>query len=267
MISYFRLFDKYVSVSKVSINNTFVYAGEIAYRCTFMMVILYVFTQLWGAAYTGNEVIAGFTYTQVIWYLVITETLLLSKIAIGQTVSNEVISGSLAYTLGKPYHYMVYNFFQGLGDSIVRLCINFLGGSLLAVLLVGAFPGDFWVIIPVLLTVLFAILIDFFISAVIGLMAFFTEDVSGFFFIYQKILFIFGGLLIPLDFFPSWLKTISEALPFHLILYGPAKLFVDFSWALFTSTVLQQLIWVLGLGLLLEVLYRIGGKKVVTNGG
>lgn len=267
MTSYLRSIDKYISITKVSLNNTFVYAGEIAYRCTFMIVILYVFTQLWGAAYTGDETIAGFNYTQVIWYLVITETLLLSKIAIGQIVSREVISGSLAYTLGKPYHYMIYNFFQGFGESLVRLCINFIGGSSLAILLVGFFPGKFWVIIPVLVTVIFAILIDFFISAVIGLIAFFTEDVSGFFFIYQKILFIFGGLLIPLDFFPSWLKSFSEALPFHLILYGPAKLFVDFSWELFTSTLLQQLIWALGLGLLLEVLYRLGGKKVVTNGG
>jgi ABC-2 type transport system permease protein len=199
--------------------------------------------------------------------LVMTETILLSKITVGNVISNEVISGTLAYTLGRPYHYMLYNFFNGVGESVIRLLINFVGGSVLVWLLVGPMPAQWWMVFPLLLTILLAFILDFCITVLIALLAFFTEDVSGFFFIYQKILFILGGLLIPLDFFPDWLQAVSQALPFQLVLYAPAALFVNFSWDAFTSVLLQQAVWVALFGILLEVMYRIGGRKVSVNGG
>ena len=40
-------------------------------------------------------------------------------------------------------------------------------------------------------------------TVMIGLSAFMVEDVSAFMWIYQKLAFIFGGMLIPLDFYPQ----------------------------------------------------------------
>jgi ABC-type uncharacterized transport system permease subunit len=38
--------------------------------------------------------------------------------------------------------------------------------------------------------------------------------------IHNKFLLTLGGTLIPLDLFPSWLATLSRALPFASVMYA-----------------------------------------------
>ena len=78
---------------------------------------------------------------------------------------------------------------------------------------------------------------------------------------------LLGGLLIPLDFFPSWLKTISLNLPFAWIIYGPARLFVDPSLARLGIVLLRQGIWLAVVGGTVWLLYRRAVTRLVINGG
>lgn len=50
--------------------------------------------------------------------------------------------------------------------------------------------------------------------ALIGLAAFLVEETNSFELIYQKAVFILGGMLLPLDMFPEWLQRIARLLPF-----------------------------------------------------
>jgi ABC-2 type transport system permease protein len=110
-------------------------------------------------------------------------------------------------------------------------------------------------------------LIDFCIAALIGLAAFAVEEVAAFDWIYQKILFILGGMLIPLDFFPGWLRTISQASPFAYMIYGPARLFVEPSPERFFALFLGQIVWLAVLGAIVTVSYRRGMHWLAINGG
>jgi ABC-2 type transport system permease protein len=101
----------------------------------------------------------------------------------------------------------------------------------------------------------------------IGLSAFLVEDVSALMWIYQKLAFIFGGMLIPLDFYPQWLQAIAQALPFSSITYGPARLFVTPTVDLFVSVMALQMIWIVILVLLLTFAYRRGVAYLTVNGG
>jgi ABC-2 type transport system permease protein len=79
--------------------------------------------------------------------------------------------------------------------------------------------------------------------------------------------FIFGGLLIPLDFYPQWLQTICKAMPFSSTVYGPARLFVSPTLELFVSVMLLQVMWIAILGLCLTLVYRRGLAQLTVNGG
>jgi ABC-2 type transport system permease protein len=103
--------------------------------------------------------------------------------------------------------------------------------------------------------------------SIIGLLAFVTEDVQSFRLIYQKFVFILGGLMIPLDFLPDWLHNIARVLPFNLTTYAPAKLFVAFSWQQFGQIILLQLFWLAILGGLLYRQYRWATQRLAVNGG
>jgi ABC-2 type transport system permease protein len=122
-------------------------------------------------------------------------------------------------------------------------------------------------LLGVLITILLAIVLDFCAEGLIGLLAFFTEDVASFALIYQKILFILGGMMIPIDFLPGWLRDLSLALPFNYAVYAPARLFVQFDWTRWLNTVAGQLIWIGVLAVGLNLMYRWGVRRVSINGG
>jgi ABC-2 type transport system permease protein len=109
--------------------------------------------------------------------------------------------------------------------------------------------------------------LNFCITCLIGLSAFLVEDVSSFMLIYQKLVFILGGFLIPLSFYPPWLQAIAKALPFAAMIYGPSQLFVAPSLQLFENVLLMQSIWIVILGSVLVISFRRGVTYLTVNGG
>jgi ABC-2 type transport system permease protein len=101
----------------------------------------------------------------------------------------------------------------------------------------------------------------------IGLAAFVTEEVRAFEWIYQKLIFILGGFLIPLDLYPAWLQPIAKATPFAQAIYGPARFFVDPSLERFGQVLLGQWLWLAVLFGLLAFLYQQSTQRLAINGG
>jgi ABC-2 type transport system permease protein len=118
-----------------------------------------------------------------------------------------------------------------------------------------------------LVTLTGAWLLHFCVNALIGLASFAVEEVTPFEWIYQKLVFILGGMLVPLDFYPPWLQTIARSLPFAYMMYGPARLFVRPDPILFVQILLGQLLWLAVIGSLLAFVFSHGMKRLAINGG
>jgi ABC-2 type transport system permease protein len=103
--------------------------------------------------------------------------------------------------------------------------------------------------------------------ALIGLAAFVVEETNSFELIYQKLVFILGGFLFPLDMFPTWLQKIAYALPFPYMMYAPARLFVKPEVDLFWQMLGGQAVWVIVFVLVLSLVYRRSEKLLTVNGG
>jgi ABC-2 type transport system permease protein len=260
---------KYGAITITNLQNQLAYVWDALGRAVFIILIMFVFVQLWSAAYAsqGATEIAGLTLADTIWYFLIAEMVELGKFRHDQRISDEVKDGSIAYTLNRPYNYLAYHFFNGLGETVVKMVLIFLLG--LPIVLWYAGPTTIsWPALPaVLLVVFLALVLDFCMASSIGQMAFVTEDTFSFRLIYQKLMFILGGLLIPLDFLPEWLRRIARLLPFSQVTYAPAKLFVAFDAQLFWATLALQLIWILFMGSLLFLQYRWATRRLVVNGG
>jgi ABC-2 type transport system permease protein len=224
--------------------------------------------QLWNATYRamGQTSIAGLSLNATMWYFMVAETIVLSKPRLSLTIAEQVRDGSVAYLLNKPYNFMLYQFSVALGDGLMRLVFNVAAGGAIVWWMVGA-PPDLYGVPLVLVAIALGWLIDCTMTALIGLTAFVTEDVAAFDWIYSKFMLILGGTLIPLDFFPDWLRGIAQALPFAYATYGPARLFVAPDLARFTALILGQALWLAALGTLLTLAYRRGVMWLTINGG
>lgn len=260
--------SKYLAIFRATLSNSLAYPGELVGRALMILPFMWIFFQLWRVTFgaAGAEQINGLTLGMTLWYLMLAETIEISRPRLGRTISDAVKDGSIAYILSKPYDFLLYHYSNAMGETIFRALLNALLGGTLVWLLVGPPPHFLgWPLVA--LTIMAAWTVNFCITAMIGLLAFVVEDVSAFEWIYQKLAFIFGGLLIPLDFYPTWLQSIAKALPFSSIIYGPARLFIEPSLLAFASTFGLQLFWILSLSLLLGFFYRRSLAYLSVNGG
>jgi len=259
---------KYLSIFKIQLVNSLAYPGELIGRSLLIVPFMWIFHQLWSVTFqaSGVDTINGMTVRDTLWYLMIAETIELGRPRISRTVAENVKDGSIAYLLNKPYDFMLYQFSASMGELVFRTLTNLLFGGAVVWALVGPPPHlESWPM--AFIAMIGAWIINFCINALIGLAAFVAEDVAPFEWIYQKLAFIFGGLLIPLDFYPAWLQNVSRYLPFSSTLYAPARLFVAPDASQFGALVGLQIAWIAVLVLLLTFAYRRSLAYLTVNGG
>jgi len=259
---------KYGAIAGTQVQNSLAYPLDLAGRALSILLFLWVFVHLWEKAFAGAGVstIGGLTYADTLWYLLITETIVLSKPRIAEDIARSVRDGSVAYILNKPYDFALYHFASGLGDSLARAVVTLLAGGLLVWVNAGPPPSLLGVALaPAAMLAAWAI--DFCMSALIGLSAFVVEDVSAFDWIYSKLVLILGGVLIPLEFFPERLGAVAAALPFAWTAWAPARLFVAPDAGMLATVLVGQLAWAVVLGGSSWWAQRAGSKRLAINGG
>ena len=86
------------------------------------------------------------------------------------------------------------------------------------------------------------------------------------FWLYSKIILVLGTMF-PIEFFPGVLQSIIRYSPIYVTCYGPAKLFVDFSYTSAIEILISQVVY-LGISwLLCYTLYQKGVRKLNVTGG
>ena len=260
--------QKYLAIFKIQIINSAAYPLDLATRSITMILFMYIFASLWDATYRamGQTAIAGLSLRDTLWYLMIAETIVLSKPRLAHTIAESVKDGSIAYLLNKPYNFLLYHFSVAFGDGTLRLVFNAIAGGAIVWLMVGP-PPELIGIPLVLIAVAGAWVIDCTMTALVGLTAFITEDVAAFDWIYSKLILILGGTLIPLDFFPDWLRGLVTALPFAYTVYAPARFFVAPDLARLALLLAGQGFWIAILALILTIVFQRGMTRLTINGG
>lgn len=101
----------------------------------------------------------------------------------------------------------------------------------------------------------------------VGISAFWLQEVSPFNWIWEKLLFALGGLILPLSVYPLWIQKIAYFTPFPAILGQRSALAIDFSFTEALYVMLSLFFWgLLALGCL-SLLYRKGLKILNVEGG
>ena len=263
-----RTAAKYFAIFRTQLINAMAYPADLFSRSFMMIIFMWVFFQLWRVTYasTGQTAISGLTLADTLWYLMIAETVLLSKPRLGQDIAMQVKDGSIAYLLNKPYNFLLYQLSISLGESLMRMAVNLVFGGAVVWAVVGP-PPHISALPLVLVAIMIAWTLDFCIIALIGLMAFVQEDVSAFEWIYSKLVLVLGGVLIPLDFFPEWLRNLSLTLPFAYTTYAPARLFIDPTFENVIRLLGGQLAWLALLAAALGLVFARGMRRLAINGG
>ena len=114
----------------------------------------------------------------------------------------------------------------------------------------------------ILLMIILAFVSELLISYLIGLIAFWADEVDGIFTTVDRLRKFFSGGYFPLNFLPPIFVTASFSLPFAYSFFVPAQLYlkkIDISAGI--RGIFIQLIWIALLYGIIRLLWRRGLKK------
>jgi ABC-2 type transport system permease protein len=260
---------RYLFVGRIAARQQWAYRGELLMRSVSMVIFMGIFIALWTTAYGvgGQEEVAGYSLAQMVWYLGMAETVALSTSRIFLDISEAVKSGDVAYTLGRPVRYPFFQVANSLGNSAPRFVLNLVTAALVVFLGTGRVAGTLSGLLAFVGMAALALVLDALVAVLIGLTAFWLEEVMPVYLIYQKLLFSIGGLFLPLEVLPAWLRRVSEWLPFRFITYAPARAFVAFDAGEVARTVGGQLVYVGVLTGVVLLVWRVAQRRMVVHGG
>lgn len=232
----------------------------------FLLTCLLVFAYLWKivAAKMG---VAHLHPNQLLWYIALNEWVLISLPNIHIEIEQDLRSGKLAYLLPRPISYLNSIFFEGLGTLTINLLVLGIVTFLFTWWQIGNFPFDVPSLIILLALGILAGSVGVIFQMLVGISAFWLQEVSPFNWIWEKLLFALGGLILPLAVYPLWIQKIAQFTPFPAILGQRSALAIDFSLSEALNVMISLLFWgLLALGCL-SFLYRKGIKMLNIGGG
>jgi ABC-2 type transport system permease protein len=260
-----RSLSKYAAFARIAAVHAASARGELYGRMVFFAVILGVFSSLWQAvAEAGMPMVAE--ASTLVWYLAATEWILLSPPAIHVDIEGEVRRGDVAYQLVRPFSYLMSVAAQGLGSLLVRAPLLALTAFGCAFAFTGRVP-DARAFVYLMPFGLFAMVLVHGLYVLTGLTAFWLGDVSPVFWIGQKLLFILGGLMLPLALYPEWMQQVSRFTPFPSLLAGPAGFMIGGGAPEAWTLAMSLCVWGLTIALTALLMFRRAVRTLQVNGG
>jgi ABC-2 type transport system permease protein len=222
---------------------------------------------LWAMIYENGGV-EGYSYNQIVWYLILTEFISFAcRTTVHSSISEDVKTGSIAYQISRPVHYLFFQFANYLGQILVNAILFGAFAIFLGILYVGKLSTfSIYEIPAVVLSLLLSMVLNYFSLMTIGLCAFSIEDNFAIYLIYQKLGFILG-MFLPLEFLPIWLQPIAKCMPFSYVYWAPAKLFVNYSFDVIVEVIPGQIVWTTFSIILCLFVYSRGIRRIQVNGG
>ncbi|MFF8433520.1 ABC transporter permease [Streptomyces bacillaris] len=113
-----------------------------------------------------------------------------------------------------------------------------------------------------------ALLVNQLLGLLLGLVSFWTLEVSGALMAYRFVAQFFSGALVPLWFMPGPVRTAAEWLPFQATAYTPAAVYLgQVEGAGIVAALGVQLAWIGALGALAAYVWSRARRRVMSQGG
>jgi len=224
----------------------------------------------WLAVYGARRRVGSYTRGDIItYYLVIGLAWYIIGGRINAQIARGIKDGTLAQHLLKPYAAPVYYI---MGEQTWKI-VSLLLALPVYVALVVVFRHDLHLALTpsrVTLTLLATVCgasVFIALEVIIGLLAFWTTDTRNLFEVYDLLLLLASGELVPLALFPSWLSPALTALPFRYTFSFPVEVFLGkLDAARIVTGFLWQLGWLLALAALARLLWTRGLRRYSAAG-
>lgn len=260
----------YFYVYKIQILKSMAYKFDVYGNIIMQTIIMIATAFFWKALFRNADSIGGVTVDTMLTYTVVSSLVsVLLTTNVEWRITDSVRKGTIAVDLMRPVNIFRVFFAENLGGVTALIFQNlipiFLIGSLIIKL---PLPNSKTDGLLFLVSIVLAFLINWYIAVIFGIWAFKVIEMSALIQVKKHLIRLLSGSMIPIWFFPDWLKNILECLPFVYIYQMPISIYVgQYSRESLEKGLILQLFWAIGLCLLKNYLEKRVVKSVMIQGG
>ncbi len=264
------MISAYFHIAKRRFLDKLVYRLDFYTGLVLGVIYLFVRVAVWRGLYGGREMVAETTLLETITYTVIASLVAHAiSIRVSADVEDKIHTGDLAYDLLRPVSPRVRLFAESFGDIFGDIIIRSVPPTIVGVLVFGLLPpASIGHLLAAFATLALGVLIILMLELIFTSLGFWllrTRPVSNF---YNAFAALLSGSIVPLWFFPTWLRGIADALPFKLAAFVPIAFYMGkIPMSELGLTLLTQIVWIVALGSLQQLLWSRGIRRMVIQGG
>jgi ABC-2 type transport system permease protein len=225
---------------------------------------------LFAAAAAAGGTIAGYDRLALSTYSWLAQGMLAVILAFPRAdLAERVRTGDIAIDLGRPVHPILAWLAEDLGRAGQACLIRFFAPLAVGGLVFGLRVPEHAVTGPLfVLSGLLAVVVSFGARLLVNLAAFWILDVRGLLTLYMVGSNVLSGFIVPVAFFPGWLKAVAYATPFPWMLQTPVDVAVERLSGVDAVIALGiQAVWAAGLLAGAALVLSRGTRRLVVQGG
>ncbi len=231
------------------------------------------------AFFTHTTSTQPINFREAVGYIWLVQGFLFAVVPWGgdKDIQELIRSGTVGYDLLRPTD--LYNFWLTRALALRTAPIILRAIPLLCIVvfifpLVGisqwslAFAPSFASFVAFLISFIGAIILSSALTMLFTVSMMWTISGEGVNNIFPTFILIFSGMIVPLPFFPEWIKPLLNVLPFSGLVDKPFRIFIgNLPPNLLPSVLLHQAFWIFVLVFIGRLLVNRGVRKLVIQGG
>lgn len=232
-------------------------------RCGILLILYhYVFK-------INNKSINGIGFREAAWSIFFYFAFSVLRLRdLSRLIMQDVRSGNVEILFSKPISYLLYRSWWQLGLGLYSFIVlaPTLSSVLYFIIGIPEIMKNVIFLPSLFLVIVFGAILSLLIYTVIGLLAFWIEDILPLYWIVDKTIMILGGSYLPVAMFPRYLYLVAKYSPFgatHFITQTTTAPWQT-NWMNFLFI---QLCWIIIFWWLVSFLFTNARTKVSVNGG
>jgi ABC-2 type transport system permease protein len=266
---------KYWHVINIGLQNNLTYRFNFLARTLFGFIPLTAVLLLWQTIYStkgGGAMVSSYTLAQMIFYYLIV-AVVDALTAVNEDdwqIAADIKDGNISQFLLKPVDYLWFRLCLFLSGRMTYMAVAFIPLTLFILYLREYFvpPANLATFGLFVVSLGLTALLQFFISYMMAMLAFWVLEVSTFIFILYAFEYIASGHLFPLDILPPALERALYFTPFPYQLYFPVGIYMGkTTGAALARGFAMQILWVIFAFCAARFAWQRGIKKYAAVGG
>lgn len=238
-------------------------SGGLVVSGVFVMVVVAALSALWNAAADANGGdIVGYSGLALAWYITASEIATISlRMQFIDELGEEIGTGRVDTALLRPVSMLWAVWGAQIGGMLPRFAVCCAAAVPLTLLAFGP-PPDSAAAALAVPAMLLAVVVNITAQHCFAAASFWVRNARATWFVYQKFVFVVGGMLIPIEVLPGWMETTARWLPFMAMAYVPGRLL---SGHFEPMLLLVQLAWLAVAAFAAIAMFSAGERRLVRG--